>query len=157
LGWGLNLSTNLNLGKSTVFRGQYVIGESIQNYMNDAPADIGIKNNFSDPSKPILGVPLPVQGLVAFIDHNWSSKLSTSIGYSSVSIDNSNGSEDDAFKTGQYAIVNLLYTPVERVMMGVEMQYGKRTNFRDGFTSDIVKMQFSFKYNFSHMFYKEAK
>jgi DcaP outer membrane protein len=157
LGWGLNLSTNINLGKSTVFRGQYVFGEGIQNYMNDAPADVGIKNNFSDPRKPIVGVPLPVQGLVAFIDHNWSSKFSSAIGYSSVSIENSNGSENDAFKLGQYAIVNLLYKPVERVMTGVEMQYGKRTNFRDGFTSDILKMQFSFKYNFSHMFYKEAK
>jgi hypothetical protein len=157
LGWGLNLSTNLNLGKSTVFRGQYVFGEGIQNYMNDAPADIGIKNNFSNPRQPVLGVALPVQGLVAFIDHNWSSKFSTSIGYSSVSIDNSDGSADDAFKHGDYAIVNLLYTPVERLMMGVEMQYGKRTNFRDDFTSDIVKMQFSFKYSFSHMFYKDAK
>lgn len=157
LGWGLNLSTNLNLGKSTIFRGQYVFGEGIQNYMNDAPADVGIKNNFSNPRQPVLGVPLPVQGLVAFIDHNWSSKFSTSIGYSSVSIDNSDGSADDAFKHGDYAIVNLLYTPVERVMMGVEMQYGKRTNFRDDFTSDILKMQFSFKYSFSHMFYKDAK
>jgi hypothetical protein len=157
IGWGLNLSTNLNLGKSTIFRGQYVFGEGIQNYMNDAPADIGIQNNFSNPRQPVLGVALPVQGLVAFIDHNWSSKFSTSIGYSSVSIDNSDGSTDDAFKHGDYAIVNLLYTPVERLMMGVEMQYGKRTNFRDDFTSEIVKMQFSFKYSFSHMFYKDAK
>lgn len=155
IGWGLNLSTNLNLGKSTVFRGQYVFGEGIQNYMNDAPADIGIKNNFADPRKPILGVPLPVQGLVAFIDHNWSSKFSTAIGYSFVSIDNAEASADDAFKRGDYAIVNLLYTPVERFMMGVEMQYGKRTNFRDDFSSDILKLQFSFKYNFSHMFYKK--
>jgi hypothetical protein len=157
LGWGLNLSTNLKLGKSTIFRGQYLFGEGVQNYMNDAPADIGIKNNFSNPRKPIEGVPLPVQGLVAFIDHNWSDQLSTSIGYSSISIDNSDGSADNAFKHGDYAVVNLLYTPVERVMMGVEMQYGKRTNFRDGFTSDILKMQFSFKYSFSHMFYKDSK
>jgi hypothetical protein len=157
LGWGLNLSTNLNLGKSTIFRGQYVFGEGIQNYMNEGPADVGIKNNFSNPRQPVLGVALPVQGLVAFIDHNWNSKFSTSIGYSSVSIDNSDGSADDAFKHGDYAMVNLLYTPVERVMMGVEMQYGKRTNFRDDFTSDILKMQFSFKYSFSHMFYKDPK
>lgn len=157
IGWGLNFSTNLKLGKSTVFRGQYVFGEGIQNYMNDAPADIGIKNNFSNPRQPIVGVALPVQGLVAFIDHNWSSKFSTAIGYSSVSIDNANGSADDAFRRGDYALVNLLYTPVERMMVGMEMQYGKRANFRDDFSSEILKMQFSFKYNFSHMFYKDAK
>jgi hypothetical protein len=36
-------------------------------------------------------------------------------------------------------------------MMGGEFQWGRRTNFSDGFYSDGVKIQFSFKYNFSHM------
>jgi hypothetical protein len=157
LGWGLNLSTNLKLGKNSIFRGQVVYGEGIQNYMNDAPADIGIKNNFSNPNKPILGVALPVTGIVAFLDHNWNSKFSTSIGYSYVGIDNSDGSTADAFKKGDYAIVNLMYSPVERLAMYAELQYGKRTNYTDDFTSDIVKLQFSFKYNFSHMFYKNSK
>jgi DcaP outer membrane protein len=157
LGWGLNLSTNLKLGQGTVFRGQFLYGEGIENYMNDATTDIGIKNNPSNPQKPVLGVALPVTGIVAFIDHNWNSKFSTSIGYSSVSIDNADASEDDAFKKGDYAIANLMYTPVDRVMMCAELQYGKRTNFRDDFSSDIVKLQFSFKYSFSHMFYKDTK
>jgi hypothetical protein len=157
VGWGLNLSTNLNLGKNSVFRGQFVYGEGIQNYMNDAPSDIGIKNNLSNPRQPILGVALPVTGIVAFLDHNWSSKFSTSIGYSSVSIDNSDATAPSAFKKGDYAVVNLMYAPVERMAMYAELQYGKRTNFEDDFTSDIVKLQFSFKYNFSHMFYKNAK
>ena len=157
VGWGLNLSTNLHLGKSSVFRGQFLYGEGIQNYMNDAPADIGIKNNPGNPRQPILGVALPVTGIVAFLDHNWSSKFSSSIGYSSISIENADASSASSFKKGDYAIVNLLYTPVDRVMMGAELQYGKRTNFRDDFNSDIVKLQFSFKYNFSHLFYKDAK
>jgi len=42
-------------------------------------------------------------------------------------------------------------------MMELKCSMEKRTNFRDDFTSDILKMQFSFKYSFSHMFYKEAK
>nr|WP_214447776.1 DcaP family trimeric outer membrane transporter [Flavihumibacter rivuli] len=155
LGWGLNLSTNLNLGKNSVFRGQLVYGEGIQNYMNDAPADIGIKENFSDPNKPVKGVALPVTGIVAFLDHNWTSNMSTSIGYSSVSIDNADGSADNAFKKGQYAVVNLLFTPVQNFMFGAEVQYGKRENFRDGFSSDITKLQFSFKYNFSQSLYRK--
>lgn len=149
LGWGLNLSTNLNLGQKSVFRGQVVYGEGIQNYMNDAPADIGIKPNPGVPSKPILGVALPVTGIVAFLDHQWSDKWSSSAGYSSVNIQNTTSTVPTAFKQGQYAIVNLLYTPVPRAMMGIELQYGKRTNFTDGFSSDIVKLQCSFKYNFS--------
>jgi len=31
----------------------------------------------------------------------------------------------------------------------VELQWGKRENFSDGFTSDATKIQVSFKYNFS--------
>jgi hypothetical protein len=149
IGWGLNLSTNIKLGKNSVFRGQVVYGEGIQNYMNDAPADVGIRNNLGVPSKPVVGVALPVTGVVAFLDHQWHPKWSSSIGYSSVYIDNADASSPSAFKQGQYAIVNLLCTPVPRAMMGMELQYGKRTNFSDGFSSDILKFQFSFKYNFS--------
>ena len=76
-GWGLNLSTNLNLGDSSVIRASVVYGEGVENYMNDAPIDIGIQNNFSDPRKPVVGKPLPVLGLVAFLDHNWNKQFST--------------------------------------------------------------------------------
>jgi len=35
------------------------------------------------------------------------------------------------------------------MMVGREYQCGRRENFSDGFHSDGVKVQFSFKYNFS--------
>jgi hypothetical protein len=35
-------------------------------------------------------------------------------------------------------------------MFGGEFQWGRRENFADGFHSDGVKLQFSFKYNFSY-------
>ena len=38
---------------------------------------------------------------------------------------------------------------MKNVMMGAELQWGRRQNF-DGFESDGLKLQFSFKYNFSH-------
>jgi len=153
-GWGLNFSTNINLGKTSVFRGQYLYGEGIENYMNDATIDVGVEGDSTNTAKPIKGKALPVQGIVAFLDNNWNSKLSTSIGYSSVNIDNTSGTAANAFKHGDYAIVNLLYTPVKNFMFGIELQYGKRTNFKDDFTSDITKVQLSFKYSFSHTLYK---
>jgi hypothetical protein len=153
LGWGLNLSTNLNLGTSTIFRGQFAYGIGIENYMNEGPADIGVKENFSDPSQPLLGVPLPVTGIVAFFDHTWSEKLSSSAGYSYVNIKNTETSEGSSFKTGNYAIANISYTPVPRLLAVAEIQYGKRENYTDGFTSSAVKVQFSFKYNFSYSLY----
>ena len=59
------------------------------------------------------------------------------------------GQAADAYKTGQYALGNVLYYPVPNVMVGGEFQWGRRENFADGFQSDGVKVQFSFKYNFS--------
>ena len=64
-------------------------------------------------------------------------------------VDNTDAQAAGAFKTGQYALGNLLYTPAPNVMMGGELQWGRRENFSDGFQSDGFKVQFSFKYNFS--------
>jgi hypothetical protein len=154
MGWGLNLSTNINIGKSTVFRGSYLYGEGVENYMNDAPVDVGIKNNPGNPTKPVIGVALPVTGIVAFIDHTWNEKFSTAIGYSSIKIDNSDAQAPNAFKQGQYAAANLMWYPYKNAMMGVEFQWGDRENFSDGWSTDIMKVQFTFKYNFNQTFYK---
>jgi hypothetical protein len=154
-GWGLNFSTNIKIGSGDTFRGQALYGQGIQNYMNDAPVDIGIQNNFGDPARPVVGVALPVTGIVAFLDHTWSEKFTSSIGYSSIDIKNSDAQAPSAFHKGEYAVVNLMYYPVKNAMAGVEYQFGNRTNFSDGWTTAINKVQFSFKYNFSQAFYKQ--
>jgi hypothetical protein len=155
IGWGINLSSNINFSKSLTGRFQAVYGEGIQNYMNDAPEDIGIKNNFTDPIQPILGVPLPLLGLVAFFDQQWNDKFSSSVGYSYLDIQNSDGQSPSAFNRAHYALGNLLYYPAENVMCGVELQYGTRENFSDGWNTDILKIQFSFRYKFSQAFYRK--
>jgi hypothetical protein len=147
-GWGVNLSTNLKFQKH-VFRGQVAFGEGVQNYWNDAPVDIGIQNNFSNPTTPVLGKALPIRGIVAFFDLNWSDKWSSTVGYSLVDIDNSDAQTDDAYEKGQYALANVMFYPAKGVMLGPEIQWGKRENFRDGFTSDDLRIQFSARYNFS--------
>ena len=62
---------------------QFVFGEGIENYMNDSPVDIGIENNLSNPVTPILGKPIPIVGIVAFLDHTWNEKFTSAFGYSS--------------------------------------------------------------------------
>lgn len=146
-GWGISVSSNLKVGKD-VIRLQFIDGAGVQNYFNDAPVDIGIKNQFSNAVTPVTGEALPIQGYVAFLDHTWCDKFTSAVGYSRVDIDNSDGQAADAFKSGQYALGNVLYYPAKNVMMGAEFQYGWREN-KDGFTSDDYRVQFSFKYNFS--------
>ncbi len=150
VGAGLNFTSNLKFGENNTARLAFVFGQGIQNYMNDAPVDVGIElTPGGDPRRPITGVALPMYSMVAFLDHNWNKRFSSAIGYSMLSIDNSNGQTADAFHRGHYALGNLLYYPYENVMVGGEFQWGRRENFLDGFHSDDFRIQFSFKYNFS--------
>jgi hypothetical protein len=149
-GWGLNFSSNLKPTPQDVIRLQLVYGEGIQNYMNDSPVDIGIVNQFSNTVTPITGKAIPILGLVAFLDHSWNGQWTSTVGYSYQDNDNTEGQAPNAFSKGHYALGNVLYSPVPNVMVGGELQWGRRENFADGFSSDGLKVQFSFKYNFSH-------
>ena len=151
LGWGINVTSNIKLGNN-VLRLGVVHGEGIQNYMNDAPEDVGVVPNPGNPLQPLLGEALPMTGVSAFIDLNWSSTWTSTVGYSFLDIDNSAGQAASAFKKGQYALVNILYHPTANVMLGPELQWGDRENARDGFSSDDVRVQFSAKYSFAGSF-----
>ena len=156
IGWGLNLSSNIKLGKDNLVRLSVLYGAGVQNYMNDAPVDVAIDTTEGN------GVAIPLLGVVAFLEHNWSEKFATAIGYSMLDIDNTNGQSYDAFSMGSYALGNIIYYPVKDVMMVCELQWGNRENLGDYpdpndpqadmylKTADILKIQFSFKYNFSH-------
>ena len=152
-GAGIGLTSNLNFGKKDIGKFSYVYGHGIQNYMNDAPVDVGIApSNSGDPRRPIKGVALPMWAWLAYLDHTWSKRFTSSIGYSMLNINNSEGQTPDAFRRGHYASGNLLFYPWDRVMVGTEVIWGRRENFRDGFSSEDVHLQFSFKYNFSKSF-----
>ena len=117
--------------------------------MNDPTADVGIAlNPGGGPSRPIKGAALPLAGVAAFLEHKWNDRWSSTGGYSLLDISNTVGQNPDAFNRGHYALGNLLYTPVPNVMVGGELQYGRRENFTDGFSVDDCRIQFSFKYNF---------
>ena len=133
-GWGLNLSSNLKAGASDTIRLQVVFGEGIQNYMNDAPVDIGIVNNFQNPVTPIIGEALPIIGFVAFLDHNWNEKFTSTRRLLAHRHRQHRGSGGECVQDRTVRARNLLYTPVPNVMVGGELQWGRRENFSDGFT-----------------------
>lgn len=151
-GWGVNGSTNIKMGQNTTAKMSLMYGHGVQNYMNDAPVDIGPQNNFSNPKTPVKGVALPLLGAVAFIDHNWSPKFSSTFGGSMENIWNSDAESASDFHQGYYAVTNLLFYPVKNVMAGGEFQFGRRVNFQNGYTYNDYRMQFSFKYNYGKTF-----
>jgi hypothetical protein len=148
-GWGVAVSSNVKLGKADVLHMQVIDGAGVENYFNDAPIDVGIKKQPGNAVTPVSGEALGDFGLHLFLDHAWNERYSSAVGYSRVDITNSDGQAANAYKNGQYFLVNLLATPAKNVMTGAELQWGKRENFSDGFSSNDFRIQFSFKVNFS--------
>ena len=149
IGWGANLSSVLKLGRTGNLRLEASYGRGIETYMRDAPVDVGAESRTGNPLRPIVGEALPVFGMAAFYDFQWSECLRSAIGYSRLDVENSDDQLPTAFKSGQYALANLLFYPVKDVMTGLEFQWGRRANFSDGFQVDDYRIQFSARYDFS--------
>jgi hypothetical protein len=153
LGWGVNLTSNINITKTNLLHLGFVYGEGIASYMNDGGTDL------APGGSPILPGPLPAPpppavrphaeaepllGVVAFLDHAWNSHFSSSIGYSITQVNNSTLQEAGAFHSGQYAIGNLLWRPDSHILFGVEYQWGQRQDF-DRATGTDNRIQFTSK------------
>jgi hypothetical protein len=143
-GWGINLSSNFKVWKKDVVHLSAVYGAGIASYMNDGGTDLGPEGQPGS----LRGQPLDLFGLVAYYDHYWNDKWSTSFGYSRTQVDNASFQSTDAYRTGQYASANLLWTPVKNLMMGAEFLWGERTD-KNGAQGEDSRLQFSAKYSFS--------
>ena len=151
-GWGFNLSSNINFGPNgSKFKGSVLYGEGVENYMNDATSDLAVVEDFDNPTTPLTAKLLPITALVAFYDMNWSDTWTSTIGYSVVDIDlDGTAARASAYTKGQYALTNIQYHPMPKLMAGAELQWIKRDNRSDGFTYDSWRVQFSFRYAFSY-------
>jgi len=87
-------------------------------------------------------------GISLYADLQWSSELSSAIGYSFTEVDNTNFQDPTAFHKGEYASVNLLWQPDPHLLGGMELLWGRRTD-NDGAQGDDVRLQTSFKFSFS--------
>jgi hypothetical protein len=143
LGWGVNLSGHMMFGADKLML-QTVYGEGIATYMNDGGTDMGPEGV----APAINGESLPLLGVVAYYDHYWSDKLSSSLGYSRTQVDNKNLQTGDAFKTGEYVSANLLNAVRKNMLIGAEALWGKRTD-KNGASGDDLRVQFTMKYSFS--------
>jgi hypothetical protein len=154
IGWGFNLGTVVKAGEKVKFKTQGVYGKGIENYIADVTPDVGLRSQPGNLNQPFQGTVLPVWGFFSFAEISWNSNLESSVGYSMLTVSNSDLQAADAFRKGYYGLINLRHYPVTNVMVGVEYQWGRRDNFSDGFHSDGNKIQLLFEYNFKHRFTK---
>jgi hypothetical protein len=155
LGWGINAGAVVKVDLAT-FRLGVVYGRGIASYMNDGGMDLAPSANLI-PTPPIFP-PLPspplnqlleaeavkLLGVTAYVDLQWTKELSSALGYSFTKVDNTNFQEGSAFHKGAYASGNLLWTPADRLMTGLELLWGKRVD-NDGSDGTDLRAQFSFK------------
>ena len=152
-GWGVNLSGTINTWGKDKILWQYVYGHGIASYMNDGGVDLAPKGRFPTETDPgnVSPEAIPLTGIVAYYDHYWNEKFSTSIGYSTTYVDNSNLQDGLAYTSGQYTSVNLLYYPVPNIMVGGEVLWGD-LELNDGNTQDDTRVQFSVQYKWGKTF-----
>ena len=158
LGWGASLSGSAKASLAT-FRLGVVYGRGIATYMNDGGMDLAPSANLG-PVPPIFPLPpeflgtlleaeaVKLLGISAYVDLQWSKKLSSALGYSFTKVDNTNFQDATAFHKGAYASGNLLWAPADRLLAGIEFLWGKRTD-NDGNSGTDFRMQSSFKVSFS--------
>jgi hypothetical protein len=147
-GWGVNVGTVFNVFDKDAIRLQVVYGEGIASYMNDGGMDLAPSAQFDeDMLTDLEAEAVPLTGVLAYYDHWWSNKWSSSIGYSFTEVDNTNFQDPGSFHRIDYASGNLLYYPADNLMIGGELLWGEREN-NDGASEDDVRFQFSVKYSF---------
>ncbi len=144
-GWGLNASSIIKLVPDKVhLLPAIVYGAGCANYMNDATPDVGAGGTLANPK----GEAVPLLGISAFVDVYWNKLLTSSVGYSTVNLDNTSLQPATAYHQGQYASVNVLAHPAPNFLIGPELQWAKRTD-NDGTGGTDTRIQISAKYAFS--------
>ncbi|HEX5112667.1 MAG TPA: DcaP family trimeric outer membrane transporter [Saprospiraceae bacterium] len=149
LGWGINISAVINASKGVRFKVQGEYGEGYENYIADSSPDVALQSNPGNLLKPVQGKALPAWGVFGFMEFDWCDNLSSSMGYSVLQIENTDLQSPNAFRRGHYGLFNIRWLPADNVLLGIEYQYGRRDNFKDGFNSTGNKIQCSFEYHFS--------
>jgi len=144
-GWGFNASSVINMFGRDNLKLQVAYGEGIGNYFNDGGLDIAPDSRDLDNAS---ATPVQILGLLAYYDHYWSEKWSTTVGWSMTDLDTEEGQAFDEFKKGQIATANLLYYPTKNVYTGFEFTWGEREDV-DGEDGDDYRIQFSLHVSFS--------
>jgi hypothetical protein len=139
-GGGVNLSGVLNTFDKDRITAQVVMGKAIASYMNDGGVDLAPGAGFGAETVKTIG-------WLAYYDRTWSDKWTSSIGFSQHRQDNTDGQLGNAFHSGSYGNVNLLYYPMKNVMLGPEFVWGRLEN-KDGASQRDYRVQFSTKFKF---------
>jgi hypothetical protein len=147
-GWGVDLTGSLKLDRG-VLKAGVLTGEGIASYMNDGGTDMGPEGTLGNLSAKVV----PLTAFLLYYDHSWNEGWMTTLGFSQSEVQNTSLQNNDAFKRGQYASINLVSTAVKNFMYGAEFLWGSRMS-KDETTTHDQRVQVTMKYSFSSLDFK---
>lgn len=132
--WGLNFTGTVLLTERTKLYSQIVIGEGIGSYRSlpDAAPESATTDN-------LLGL----TGWMVGVTREWTEQLTSNFTYAENSLDNTLLQEPDDVHKTTYLAANLIWSPVDRVKVGIEYLYGLRENI-DREVGDAHRIQAAF-------------
>ncbi|MFM9960592.1 MAG: DcaP family trimeric outer membrane transporter [Planctomycetaceae bacterium] len=134
--WGVSLSGSLKVFESDKIMGQVSYGDGIERFR-------GFSSYTLDASGSLIAIP----ALACYVgyEHVWSNNLKSVLAYSRATINNPSGAAPTAGKSTDYFAANILWTPVERVRLGLEYLHGARED-EDASRGDANRLQFAIWY-----------
>src|SRR3954454_24590305 len=112
-GWGVNLSTSLNLSENDSVQGQIPYGEGLFRYFND---DF-VNNDAAFDAHGDLS-PIPAFGALIGYTHKWSDKWRSTASYGYVHLDNEFSQGPHAYHQTHYGSLNLVWQIRKRLSIG---------------------------------------
>jgi hypothetical protein len=132
-GYGAALYGLIYVSKLDNFSFQAAYGNGIANWSEDI-GGLGYDGQFGPNNELKL---LPYIGVFAYYDHFWSPKLSSTIGYSYLQLDNETYEPGTNLHATAYSSMNLIYYVNSSLKIGPELLYGSRTNVDGSFGDDF--------------------
>jgi outer membrane murein-binding lipoprotein Lpp len=146
LGWGLNLSTSLNVFEHDSIQAQLTYGQGIFEFCNDNftyagfnGGDAGWDNSGNLKAMPYLA---PMVGYT----HQWSDKFRSTGTFGFVQLQNEEQETPQAYHETYYSSLNLVWQIRKRLSVGFEALYGYKVEASGGY-GDVWRVQTGLVYS----------
>jgi hypothetical protein len=140
-GWGINLSSSLNVFDRDSVQTQLTYGEGLFRYFND---DFVNNDAAFDSSGNITAI--PAFGAMIGYTHKWNEYLRSTASYGYVHLDNQFSQGPDAYHQTHYASLNLVWQARKRLSLGLEGLYGHKEE-KNGADGDAFRIQLGVLYS----------
>jgi hypothetical protein len=140
-GWGVNLSSSLNVFDRDSVQTQLTYGEGLFRYFND---DFQNNDAAFDSSGNLKAI--PAFGAMIGYTHKWTDNLRSTASYGYVHLDNQFSQLSDAYHQTHYASLNLVWQARKRLSIGFEGLYGHKEE-KSGDDGDAFRLQIGVLYS----------